>query len=182
MEKHNLIATEIGFYLAIVTIISLAIVILSFLAGKVLRAHPGLLIMAPCTAMLTAFYFLLFFNLQSLSKNSPHNGIYYHDPFPPICKLIKFVTFGELNISEQGLMTFYGILAVLLMDIGFLYFVFLSLDMILVIRNPFYSPARRSKYYHIFALALPLLNIPAVIYGGQSKLLKIIIYSYKCSK
>ena len=114
---------------------------LSFLQSPRLRAHPGPLIIMIClTECFSCFYEMLW----GLGIPSPIFSLYQ----------MHFGGDIDTNISIcflNNTLYFYFEMSTMIYNIA------LSLDITLVLYNPFYPPRNRLKYYHLAAFLIPLI-------------------------
>ena len=135
----------------------LLLAIPTFLISKVLRTHPGSLILMCC--IVEFFYYYMGFLLMSATLYNFHKIDF--DIFGILVPTIHTLTFGIIQLNPNGLQLYIFLTAVagtsvLILDA---YNICLSLDIILIIRNPFYSPSRRVYLYHFCSLIFPLTII-----------------------
>ena len=149
---------------------ALIIVIPTFLLAKELRSHPGTLIMCICLLEFSLFYYAFFLYFISNDHLKHYKGL----NIALFCsRLIDISTFHIIHIDDYDILLFIELVADnIILKMLLMYYEFLSVDVVLVIRNPFYSPARRSKIYHLSAILFPLIAFLAV--GGMN----IYIYIY----
>ena len=147
----------IAWIIQIAGMISLLLAIPTFLISKVLRAHPGSLILVCC--IVEFFYYYMSFLLFAATLN--HNQIIDFDVNAIIIPTIRTVTFHILdpNPNGQELYVYFTSLTGTALLILESYNICLSLDILLIIRNPLYSPSRRVKLYHFCSLFFPLAII-----------------------
>ena len=153
-EIENLLTLE-GI-LSLVCMICLFLVIISFLFSKMLRTHSGSLIMMCCISEMLYFY-------GTCIRVSA--DLYYHGKLDfniykiiiQIYNIFFTLGFGHMQIHHLNnfLITFVSTMII----ISALYYICISVDLILIIRNPLYSPSRRIKIYHFCCLFVPLFFI-----------------------
>ena len=134
-------------------ILCLVFIIPTFLFWKVLRSHPGTIILTCCLIELAYCYGGLIIGLVNLyyMQLIDFNIIKFYDD------LIQIFSFRKLNLTDSYLQIYLHSSYWLMLFMLDLYYICLSIDIILILRNPFYSPVRRLKIYNLFSLSLPIL-------------------------
>ena len=131
-------------------IFCLLLVIPIFLLSKRLRSHPGSIILASCICELMLYYFVLVAYIDALNYTSIYEFC---------ADSLNAFTYEYTHISPQSLIHFSVLTIGTLLQILYFYYFFLSLDLILLIRNPFYSPIKRLRIYHASSLIIPIFII-----------------------
>ena len=156
MNKADLITPLfIIWILVIIGCICLLLVLPTFILSKVLRTHPGSLILMCCI-----FEFLYFYvGFLSISDILYQSDLINFDTFGYLiqtCNTLAFPFFCPTQKILFILLSSVSGTTLLILDC---YNICLSLDIILIIKNPLYSPARRVKLYHLFSIVLPLIIV-----------------------
>ena len=164
-------ATKVTFILNIIGIISLIFLIPTFFISKVLRSHPGKIILYCCITELAFCYSLFIMYLRTFYLLD----VISFDIYEYGSIVLNKCTFQIYNFSNENVYFSYILSFTLWLSlfIFHIYYTCLSLDLILIIRNPFYPPDRRIKIYHFCAIGIPLLT------ASISKLKHIYIYIYR---
>ena len=162
-EMINLYLT--AWILQIIGMISLTLIIPTFLISKITRTHPGPLIMVCCFIELS-FYYTGFFNYFYLLSTYQYFSFNIYTLFKHWAKIFSF---GGISVTEEQIMCYVTAFDSTMLYILDIYNICLCLDILLTIRNPFYSSARRMKYYHIFSILIPLLVFfPNELYSASN--------------
>ena len=159
MQEINLLDDEIfylelGCALYITGMICLSLIIPSFIFLKELKAHPGSLILAMCFSELIIYYgsFWILLLILELAGESSLNIFHFTS------QALIYLSDGLLAPAEETLFKISISLVSAFTEVSFLYYGFISIDVLLLLRNPFYSPHRRTIFYHILAFTIPFLS------------------------
>ena len=146
MNKEYLIYTTLS--VEILQILILLFAISLFYSTKVLRYHPGALILSICMAELANTYFYSIFYLYDLDQHRIQR-IFIHEFFN--YALYAF-SLGSLNLSEKYFNDIGYVFMYYSGHILYCYLICFVVDIVLTIKNPFYSPSSRIKIYHISSI------------------------------
>ena len=121
---------------------------------KELRSHPGSLILACCLLEFSLYYYACFDYIHIFNR---HVGkIFPFDLFQFYSDLIHISTARNIHLNENVVRAINHIFIQAILEIINLYYLCLSIDLVLIIRNPFYSPNKRVKIYHCVSLLIPI--------------------------
>ena len=174
IELEEIIFTEL--IIVGIGIFLLSLVVPSFTISRMLRSHPGSLILGISICEIIRYYEVFWLLLLLLLKKQDYGDGF--DLFAQCAHLIDtlslgFITLTSGDLVQIALSTLYISLRVMLC-----YYFFLAIDLILLLRNPFYSPGRRSLLYHLISILVPLcIFFPLYILTSK---IYIYIYIYVC--
>ena len=135
--------------------ICLLIVIPTFLISKTLRSHPGSIILS-CCIIEFIYYYGGFICLTYGMYEIDYISFNIYDCFIPA---IHYCTFGIISPTINSISNYVQMVCGIMIIWLEIYYICLSLDIILIIRNPLYSPIKRVKLYHITSISFTLLII-----------------------
>ena len=147
-----LILLKIGIPLTAIGILCLVLIIPSFLFSKELKAHPGSLILGMCLAEITMYYGYFWMMMLILDRN----GEWGVNIFKFISETLGYLSQGIIHPTEGTIFLLSSTFSSTCLEISVWYYAFISLDVVLLLRNPFYSPQRRIILYHFCAVIIPL--------------------------
>ena len=147
--------TLIVWILQMIGMLCLLLAIPTFLISKVLRTHPGSLILMCCIVEFIYYYtgFLV------LSATLNHFNKIDFDIIAILIPTINTLTFGIIQLNQKEIYIYLTAVTGTCVFILEAYNICLSLDIILIIRNPLYSPSRRVYLYHFCCIFFPLTII-----------------------
>ena len=161
-----------GEVLSIIGLICSILIIVSFTFSKELRSHPGEIILLASIVDCVLFYigFFIFHFMTDLIDDLNDQNIFSY-----IANLLNVLT-GSIW-DKHSLFELNFALSSTCFEITNIYYLFICLDVILTLRNPFYTPKKRCKIYHMIAFAFPLLVFfPIKLYGYGIYSLYVYIY------
>ena len=144
--------TGIGFF-------SVGLTILTILVSKKLRFHPGWIILGLCFSELYMYYGS-FWMMQRMLVDRGGFDLFLH-----IGNNIP------LGISPPLLFEITSCTVSAVLEVSMLYYMFISLDVVFLIRNPFYSPQRRVIMYHVVAIILPFITFLPIRYHDEGNII-----------
>ena len=140
--------------------VSIFFLLLTFLSSKVLRGHPSTLIMGCCITELGFAYSMMMVYWQAFTVL----GIQGFDTFYLTYNIIHTCTFGLIQMNDEIIQYLLTIMLWFPWFMTHIYYICLSIDIVLIIRNPFYPPQRRAKIYHIAAILIAIISVILGIY------------------
>ena len=152
--------------------ICLLLVIPSFSISKMLRSHPGSLVLAISLCETSRYYLVFWILLLHFHQGQTFD----YDLLSHSTHLLRLMSFDIFAPSKQNLIFLALYVFFLCLRIMLLYYFFMALDLVLLLRNPFYPPERRKWLYHLVAIGVPLfILLPLSII---SSIIYIYIYNY----
>ena len=145
---------KILIYICLLGIVSVLFMLPTFLISKLLRAHPSKLILYCCIGELAYCYtaiLLYFMYIYELSEGASF------DLYEMSSYVVTKCTFGVIHMSTIYITNMLNYINILSIMIVHMCYICLSLDLILIIRNPFYPAHRRMKIYSATSFLLPLI-------------------------
>ena len=142
------------FIIYVLGFVSIFCLLLTFFSSKVLRSHPSNLIMCCCIAELAFTYSIIMLYWQAFTILDIE-GL---NTFYPTFEIIEICTFGAIRMGDATFAYLFDLMLWFPLITAHIYYTCLSIDIILIIRNPFYPPERRDKKYHFAALTIPTIT------------------------
>ena len=148
-----IIVLQMGLTSTGIGIICLCAITPSYIYWKELKAHPGSLILGICIAEIAMYYgyFWMMLRILDILEHPLGFNMYVY-----IYHLFNYLSGNSLHFTQGTIFTLTTTIASSALEISMFYYAFISIDIVFLLHNPFYSPEWRTILYHIFALLLPL--------------------------
>ena len=152
-KKLFISLNSVGIILTAIATLCISLAISTFFISKKYRSHPGSLVLGLCFSELFRYYANFWIMEETLASLTTEQGFNF---FERTSCWFKELSFGILDPGENNLYTMTSCISAMCLEIGNIYYMFISVDIFLLLRNPFYSPKRRIFLYHVIAISLPL--------------------------
>ena len=159
-EEDLRFTISIMFSIYVIGAVSISFLLLTFFSSKVLRGHPSTLIMCCCITELAFAYSMIIVYWQAFTVLD----IQGFDTFYFTYDIFHTCTFGLIKMTDNGIEYLLTIMLWFPLFMTHIYYICLSIDIVLLIRNPFYPPERRAKKYHMAAFLIPTIIAIISIY------------------
>ena len=167
-----------------IALFSSILMLLFYIFCKPMRAHPGQLLLLTSAFEASTFYFLLLEILMPFNNYDLEAAIIrttaFSLPFSYNSVYIYIYILYRMHWDSEEICIVHEMMLRLSITGIFGYCLIVALDLLFIIHNPFYSPTKRLKSYHLyftFALLTPLLVIIG-LRANSNYIIYIYIYTY----